>query len=108
MIDTIEISKHLHKAGFPVKQSNALAQEFYKITDAQLSKLATKEQLEDLKKEIGKFATKEQLNALEERIVVKIDSLSSQIKMMMWAIGLLIALPYLGNLTNVLMQIFGK
>lgn len=83
MINTLEVSKHLHKSGFSTKQSEALAQEWYKINDAQLDKLATKEQVNALD---AKSATKDQVSLINMKL-----------NLVMGALALLLAVPSINS-----------
>jgi hypothetical protein len=67
MIDTLEITKKLHRAGVPAKQADAIAKELYKATEYSLSKVVSKEHLDN------------RINALDIKIDTKIDTVDAKI-----------------------------
>ena len=64
-IDTLEIAKRLRNAGFSEPQAEAVTGV---VRDAELSELATKADLAQIKTDIAQLATKAELAQLEARL----------------------------------------
>lgn len=66
--DTYEVVKRLCASGMPEKQAEEVIHAIISSKEYDFSKLATKEQVTDIQRELEKFATKEQITELQQEI----------------------------------------
>ncbi len=107
-LDTLEIAKRLRNAGFSEPQAEAVTGVLRDAREADLSQLATKADVMQLKAELSQFATKTELFQVEAALKAEIVALRSELEMLRRdltirlggmiaaAIGILLAAKFFG------------